>query len=63
MNKHYHNYRNSKGQFATRPRSTNRAARAQQYAYKTTIVASLASRTMLWGGLLILTFVLRRQLI
>jgi hypothetical protein len=51
MNKHYHSYRNSKGQFATRPRSTNRAARAKQneneivpgrlYAYKDITVRAI----------------------
>jgi len=35
----------------------NRAARAQQYEVKELVKASLASRTMIWSGLIILAFV------
>jgi succinate dehydrogenase / fumarate reductase cytochrome b subunit len=36
----------------------NRAARPTRYAYEDTVQASIASRTMIWSGLVILAFVL-----
>ncbi len=43
--------------FATKLKLENVAARPVPYAHKTWVEASLASRTMIWSGLLILAFI------
>ncbi len=43
--------------FAAKLKLENWAARPSKYAYNNTVQAGLASRTMIWSGLLILSFV------